>query len=155
MYFLFLLLWIVFNGQITMEIFIFGLGISAAIYWFICKFMDYSPKTDMKILKKLFRGIQFVFVLIAEIIKANFQVMRYIFTVREEVEPRLIKFRTDLKSDGARVALANSITLTPGTITVALEGEQYQVHCLDKELAEGIEDSIFVELLHKMEENTK
>lgn len=152
---MFLLLWIVFNGQITMEIFIFGLGISAAIYWFICKFMDYSPKTDMKILKKLFRGIQFVFVLIAEIIKANFQVMRYIFTVREEVEPRLIKFRTDLKSDGARVALANSITLTPGTITVALEGEQYQVHCLDKELAEGIEDSIFVELLHKMEENTK
>ena len=49
------------------------------------------------------------------------------------------------------MVLANSITLTPGTITVGLEGQEFYVHCLDKELAEGMENSIFVELLEKME----
>jgi multisubunit Na+/H+ antiporter MnhE subunit len=38
MYILFFLLWIVFNGRVTTEIVIFGLVISAAIYWFMCKF---------------------------------------------------------------------------------------------------------------------
>ena len=47
--------------------------------------------------------------------------------------------------------LANSITLTPGTITVSLEGNDFYVHCLDKEFAEGIDSSAFVELLQKME----
>ena len=48
--------------------------------------------------------------------------------------------------------LANSITLTPGTITVSVEDDRFCVHCLDKELAEGMEDSVFVKLLEEMEE---
>lgn len=51
----------------------------------------------------------------------------------------------------AKVILANSITLTPGTITVSVEGDVFCVHCLDKELAEGIENSVFVQLLERME----
>ena len=47
--------------------------------------------------------------------------------------------------------MANSITLTPGTITVAIEGNEFVVHCLDKSFAEGIEDSVFVKLLQKMD----
>ena len=49
------------------------------------------------------------------------------------------------------MVLANSITLTPGTITIRMEGNEFYVHCLDKEFAEGMESSIFVELLSKME----
>jgi multicomponent Na+:H+ antiporter subunit E len=50
------------------------------------------------------------------------------------------------------VILANSITLTPGTITVSLTDDHLLVHCLDKSLAEGMDDSVFVRLLQKMEE---
>lgn len=114
--------------------------------------MDYNPKTELKILKKLGKGLHYIFVLIIEVIKANVQVMRYIFSVKEEVEPCIIKFKTNLKTESAKVALANAITLTPGTITVSLENDEYQVHCLDKELAKGIEDSVFVKLLQEMEE---
>lgn len=60
-------------------------------------------------------------------------------------------FTSDLKSGLARVILANSITLTPGTITVGLEGSDFYVHCLDREFAKGMESSVFVELLRKME----
>lgn len=42
--------------------------------------------------------------------------------------------------------------MTPGTITVTLTENEYMVHCLDKELAEGISSSVFVELLKKIEE---
>ena len=60
-------------------------------------------------------------------------------------------FNTDLKTGLAKVLLANSITLTPGTITVSVEDNRFCVHCLDRELAEGLEDSAFVELLKEIE----
>ena len=72
-------------------------------------------------------------------------------TPRYQVEPQLVHFTSDLKSEMAKVILANSITLTPGTITVSLEGSDFYVHCLDREFAEGMEHSVFVELLEKME----
>ena len=73
-------------------------------------------------------------------------------TQKEVMEPVIVKFRTSLKKEVTRVILANSITLTPGTITVSLEEDELTVHCLDKSLAEGMEDSIFVKMLEKMDE---
>lgn len=116
--------------------------------------MDYNPKTEWKRIRKCGKGIRYLFLLIREIIKANVQVLHYIFTLKEEVEPAIITFKTDLKTENAKVALANSITLTPGTITVSLKDNTYEVHCLDKELSEGIEDSCFVKLLKEMEEES-
>lgn len=105
--------------------------------------------------KNLYRnikwGIVYTVILILEILKANIGVMRLILSPQYEVEPKLVRFRTDLKTDIARVILANSITLTPGTITVTLEGDEYVVHCLDASMAEGMDDSIFVQLLHQFE----
>ena len=69
------------------------------------------------------------------------------------MEPVIVRVHTDLKSETARVILANSITLTPGTITVSMTDNDLLVHCLDKSLSEGMEDSVFVRLLKKMEEN--
>ncbi len=67
------------------------------------------------------------------------------------MEPVLIQFDMNFKSDTSKFMLANSITLTPGTITVSVEGNTFTVHCLDKSLAQGIETSVFVKLLEKME----
>lgn len=151
MYLIFFLIWIIFNGQFTWEIAAFGVVISAAMYWFICKFMNYKPRMDVLLCKKFFLIVQYIFVLIKEIIKANFAVIRMILSSRYELEPVIVRFRTDLKTMPARILLANSITLTPGTITVSLEGNEYVVHCLDKELAKGINNSLFVTLLKRLE----
>ena len=72
-----------------------------------------------------------------------------------DVEPAVVKFKSSLKSERARVALANSITLTPGTVTVRLQFDEFTVHCLDKSLAEGLNDSIFVKLLERIEAVTE
>lgn len=155
MYVLFLVLWIIFNANFTWEIFFIGAIISAALYWFVCKFMDYSPKKDLQGLKQLGNVLRYIVILVVEIIKANGQVIHFILTSKYEVEPKLVKFRTDLKKDASRAILANSITLTPGTITVTLTGNEYVVHCLDKELAEGMSDSIFVKQLRAMEKSKR
>ena len=151
MFFIFFLIWIIFNGQFTFEIAAFGVVVAGLMYLFICKFLNYHPKTDLLFCKKFFLVLQYVFVLITEIIKANFAVIKMIMSSRYEIEPAIVRFKTDLKSTPARVLLANSITLTPGTITVSLEEDEYVVHCLDKELAEGINSSVFVTLLRRLE----
>lgn len=152
MFLLFFLVWVIFNGQLTTEIAAFGIVIAAVMYLFLWKFFDYTPRFDLFLWRKGPLLVRYLFTLIVEILKANLVVFKMIYTAQYELEPVVVHFKTGLHSTFARVLLANSITLTPGTITVALTGDEYTVHCLDKELAEGISSSVFVELLTRLEE---
>ncbi|MBQ0027913.1 MAG: Na+/H+ antiporter subunit E [Lachnospiraceae bacterium] len=151
MFVLFFIIWLIFNGQVTLEIAIFGLIISAGMYWFICKFCGYSPKREKINIMLALMVLKYICILIWEIIKANMSVIGLIMNSRNDIEPAVVRFSTDLRTESARVLLANSITMTPGTITVSLENNEYVVHCLDKSLADGINESVFVNELRKME----
>ena len=151
MFILLIVIWFIFNGKITTEIFILGILLSACIYLFMCRFMDYGLRKDIALIKKSVYFLYYIGVLIVEIIKANVQVMHLVLTDREVAEPVIIGYKTRLKTNLSRVILANSITLTPGTITVSLEEDELVVHCLDKSMAEGMDDLIFERLLEKME----
>ena len=148
---LFLIVWVIFNGRVTLEIILFGMAVAGAVFAFVCKFMDYSIEQERALYRKLPLFGKYLAVLIKEIIKANLAVFRLILTRKEVVEPVIVKVHTNLKSETARVILANSITLTPGTITVSLTEQELLVHCLDKSLSEGMEDSELVRLLESME----
>ena len=136
-----------------MEILLFGLVISAAVFAFVCRFMDYSIEKEKQNLKKVFLFIRYVCVLVMEIVKANFTVIHMILSEEEEVEPALVNFTSDMQTPAGKALLANAITLTPGTITVSLEDSEYVVHCLDKELAMGMDNSDFVKLISELEED--
>lgn len=151
MFVLFFLVWVIFNGQLTLEIAVFGVAIAGAMYWFICRFLNYKPAYDLFFCKKAPLLIHYLITLIIEILKANGTVFKMIYSAKYELEPAVVHFRTDLQTTFARVLLANSITLTPGTITVSLEDDLYTVHCLDKQLAQGIDSSVFVKLLERIE----
>ena len=149
---LFFLVWVVFNGRLTLEIALFGVAVAGAVFAFVCKFMGYSLQMELRFYKKIPSFCQYLYYLVKEIIAANITVSRMILTRKEQMEPVIVHVHTDLKTETARMMLANSITLTPGTITVALTENDLLVHCLDKSLSQGMEDSVFVRLLHKMEE---
>ncbi|MCR5766871.1 MAG: Na+/H+ antiporter subunit E [Lachnospiraceae bacterium] len=151
MFLLLTLLWIVFNGRFTIEVLLFGVAISGLICFFLVRFLGYSFRKELRALKILPDLIIYIFVLLIEIIKANFTVMKLILFKAREIEPVVVHFHTDLKSRYAKVLLANSITLTPGTITSSMHDDEYYVHCLDKKLGNGISDSVFVRRLKKME----
>lgn len=151
MYILFFLVWIIFNGKITLEIILFGLVISALMYAFACKFTEWNPAKDRYLLRKSGLILRYARLLIWEIIKANMTTIRMIVSPKSHPEPVIVQFRTSLKSRTAKVILANSITLTPGTITVSLEEDEFTVHCLDRSLSEGLENSSFEQALLKLE----
>lgn len=151
MYLLFFAIWVILNGRITPEVVLFGVVIATLMFAFICKFMDYSVKKEVWLFKNFFLLLWYLIVLIVEILKANFAVVKMIFSVKYQIEPALVTFKSPLKTGFANFLLANSITLTPGTITVSSENGEFVVHCLDKDLAVGMDDSIFVHLLKKLE----
>ncbi len=148
---LFFVFWIILNGKITLEICIFGVVISALVFLFAWKFLGYSLKKEIKGYRFIGMYLVYAGIVIREIFKANFDVMKIVLKRKYKPEPQLVTFSTELKSEGLRVALANSITLTPGTISVSLEDNKYIVHCLDKSFAEGLDDSCFVKYLMKIE----
>jgi len=144
-------LWLILNGRITLEICLFGLAICVLIYLFMCRFMDFSPKKDMRLMRNTGYAVIYFFVLLKEIFISNFKVMMIVLFKHIPITPALTEVRVNLKSRITRTILANSITLTPGTITVKVEGDVFTVHCLSQEMIEGIEDSTLTRLLKRME----
>ena len=152
MFFIFLILWLIFSLKINVEIAAVGTVVSIAAYWFARKHLRHKTAADRKILKNMRHGLRYIAILIYEIAKANVIMFRIVFSRNPEIKPRLIFFKTNLKTGAARVVLANSITLTPGTITVALNDDVFCIHCLNEKMADGIEESVFVRQLRKFEE---
>mgnify|MGYP004454970979 CR=1 len=148
---LFFLVWIIFNGAITTEICIFGVVVAFLMFGFVCKFMDYSWRKEKLLIQRSGYFLLYLGNLLIEIVRANVSVCHFVLSDRDEIHPVMVSFHTTLKSSLARVILTNSITLTPGTITVSLQGDEVIVHCLDRSLAEGMEDSSFVKMLEHME----
>ena len=148
---LFFLVWVVFNGRLTLEIALFGIAVAAAVFAFVCRFMDYSVQKELRFYRLLPAFVQYLYYLIKEIILANLGVCRMILTRREQMEPVIVHVHAKLKSETARVILANSITLTPGTVTVDEKDGEFLVLCLDKASAEGIPDWSLVRILKKLE----
>ena len=68
--------------------------------------------------------------LLIEIIKANLQVVRVIFSGPQQVRPRLLEVKPLQQTEIGRVIFANSITLTPGTVSVDLRHDVVRVHAL-------------------------
>ena len=74
-----------------------------------------------------------------EIVKSSLNVTKIILDPKLPINPRLIQYSTNLENNPAVVLLGNSITLTPGTITVEVSSKELVVHALDDESTNGLE----------------
>ena len=151
MYLLLYIFWIILNGKITLEICLIGVAATALIGLLMRVLFGYTLALDLRILKKVPLFICYIFVLIWEIIKASAAMFSYIFNEKETVEPVLVTFKPQLKTRLGRFILANSITLTPGTITVEADGESFTVHCLNRRALDVSPDSVFLRWIRRLE----
>ena len=151
MYLLLYIFWIILNGKITLEICLIGVAATALIGLLMRVLFGYTLALDLRILKKVPLFICYIFVLIWEIIKASAAMFSYIFKDKETVEPVLVTFKPQLKTRLGRFILANSITLTPGTITVEADGENFTVHCLNRRALDVSPDSVFLRWIRRLE----
>ena len=77
--------------------------------------------------------------LIKEIFLANIQVVKHVWLGNKSISPVFATITVSQKTDIGKVIYANSITLTPGTVTVNIEGDQFLVHALIKESINDLE----------------
>ena len=145
----FFLFWIILNGRVTVELVGFGILISAAVTVFSVKVMGYSLANEARFWRNFPLFLLYVLNLLVEILKAALAVMGLVLSGKKP-DPVIVEFHSGFDTMLQNVLLANSITLTPGTITVFLEGDHFVIHSLRKEYAQGIEDSSFVRLLKKI-----
>lgn len=155
MFFVLFAFWLLLNGRWTTEVAVVGAVLSLLMYLFLWKFMDYSPRREAKLLLRIPKAVCYLFFLIGEIVKSAFQTIRLIWSPRLETEPKLVSFETGLKTESGKVILANSITMTPGTITVDIRENRLLVHCLDDSFADGLEDSEMERRIRRLEGGAK
>lgn len=84
------------------------------------------------------RTVTFVAWLLTRVVVACVVVARAVLDPRLPIDPRSLRFRTELRSPLARTLLAHSITLTPGTVTVEANGDELTVHAMFPNAADGL-----------------
>lgn len=151
MFFLLFAFWLLLNGQWTGEIAVVGLVLSGLIYLFSWKFMGYSPRVEARLLRRLPRAVGYGAYLVGEILKSAWATILLVWSPKLETQPQLKGFDSQLKTTAGKVVLANSITMTPGTITVDVRDGHYLVHCLDESFGEGLEGSEMEKRVSRLE----
>ena len=129
--------WILLSGQF--ELLMLGLGLlSLALTVFLAKRMNLIDDESFPL--HLFSQFPAFFIyILKEIVKANIEVVkRIIKSDRKSISPQFIEIPAPQKSELGRVIYANSITLTPGTVSVALSKNKLTVHALTKETAQEL-----------------
>ncbi len=104
------------------------MGVSAMVSSMI--FQDRLPLPSLAI-KKLIYFFLYIPFLFKEIIKANIDVASRVIKPVIPINPGIIAAKTKLKSKVGRMILANSITLTPGTLSVDIKDDTFYIHCID------------------------
>lgn len=151
MYILLFCFWLLLNGKLTAEVCLLGLAITAALAALEYGLFGYKPNRELRAIRKAPLFLAYVFVLLWEIVKAGLLVSKCVLFKKYTVTPKLVTFRTDLRTDFGRFLLANSITLTPGTITIRVEGDALTVHCLDGSMLDCSENSTFQRWIRRLE----
>ncbi len=152
MFFLLLGLWLLLNGRVTLEVLLIGVFFSAVLYWASYKLLGVRPKWELNLLRKSIKAIKYLFLLTWNILVSNVQVMGVILSPKaKKVKPQLVWFDSPVKSTLGEVILANSITLTPGTITVDVQDDLFLIHCLDESFDMGTEGFEMEERIMKLE----
>ena len=125
--------WLTLSGYFIPMILTFG-AISIAIVVWMCRRMGILDGETVPYLSLLPTTSYFVW-LFVEIVKANMQVVKAVLSPDLEVSPTLVKIPLNTDVDIAETMFANSITLTPGTVSVDMKPDHILVHALLEEMS--------------------
>jgi multicomponent Na+:H+ antiporter subunit E len=122
--------WMVANSTVAVVVVLLGAAITLPIAWILASSGHTWNRirwTPDGLLHFSLYGATFL----VELVKANITMMRYVYAPRIDIKPGIVKVRTRLKSPIGRLALANTIALTPGSLVMELSGDTLFIHLLD------------------------
>ncbi|UGV41004.1 Na+/H+ antiporter subunit E [Methanococcoides orientis] len=139
------LVWCFVHGTISATNFLVGLILGPIVIYPFRELYDFTRKksyanTIMKIPKQL----KFLAVLLIEIIKANIIVAKIVLSPKLDIKPGIVAVPIRTETDIGITAIANTITLTPGTLTIDVSDDRkvLYVHAIDASDPEGLRESI-------------
>lgn len=147
--FLYLLFWIVLSGNIKIETLCIGIIVSLLVSILNVNLVSSNRKLNYK--RNIGLWISYTIMLIKEILVSNFNVAKIVLSPQIVISPQVVIIKTKIKSDFHKTIFANSITLTPGTLTISLDKDRIAVHCLKDEFASGLTNSAFEKIILKVE----
>lgn len=122
--------WVLFTGSVSMESLL--MGGAFAFFVALLTYDSFIAETEAawrSLLPRLHWGIAYLAVLVWEIYRSSFSLSWMILSGR--YRPRVVHFRTRLRTDIARAAVATSITVTPGTVTLEMDDDHLIIHWID------------------------
>ena len=122
--------WIFIGSSLDLDVVIAGALVSAALAFVFASFSDIWRSLSWTP-RKAYHFIAYTGVFIVELVRANLNMLRYVYAPRIDIKPAVVKVKTRLKSPIGRLALVNSIALTPGSLVLDIEGDTIFVHWLD------------------------
>lgn len=137
LYTLLLLFWLLLSTSLKPFHLFFGL-VSTALVTMFTYDMVFVNEEGKNNLKKSIRFISYLPWLAYQIIIANIDVAKRVLDPEMPIDPVMVTFDSVLKTDLSRTTLANSITLTPGTVTVDIDNNTFLVHALAKGLGDDL-----------------
>ena len=144
---------IILNGTVSVEIAGVGVVVCGLAALLAVKVLGWNKEKEKKLLRLIPDGFCYICLVVREIIKANIDVMKVIFSRDlKEMKPAIFTFDSGLKSEFARTVLSDSITITPGTYTVKTDGPMLTVHRLGDGFDIAVDEFCFAQSLKKIEE---
>jgi len=139
---LLMITWVVLSGQFDAFHLTLGLISCGLVTWMSSNMLFRSR--EQPVAERIHEGLKLIVYflwMIWQIFVANIVILRLALVpgAIKEVNPSIVHFKTGLKSDFAKFLLANSITLTPGTVTIKIIGEDFYVHAINEKAAEGLD----------------
>ena len=141
-------LWVALSGKLNGLFLTAGL-ISAGVVLFVTESIfhpsdplgfERPPSRFSWLAATTFRLVAYFPLLLWEIAVANIHVARLVLDPRMPISPSLVEFESPLSTEASNAVLANSITLTPGTVTVDMSAHRFIVHCISETSRQGIQD---------------
>lgn len=122
-------LWLVINASVELPVVASGALVSLVLSWI---FLRRSPVWRIEMTPRTaFHFLAYTVVFFAEMVKANVEMIRYVYAPRIDIRPGIVKINVRLRSPIGRLALANSIALTPGSLVMDVTEDAMFIHWLD------------------------
>lgn len=124
------IVWMAANSTLAIEVALIGTVVSFALAYAFTSSSDawrrirWTPAG-------FYHFLAYTGTFLVELVKANIAMMRIVYSPRIDIKPGVVRIRTRLKSPIGRLALANTIALTPGSLVLDLKDDLLYIHWLD------------------------
>jgi len=131
--------WLALTGSLEFSNIILGLSAAAVVGALTARLL-WTGDAPILNTRQALALIAYIPALAWDIVRSAVHVAGIVFDPKLPVDPAVIRHRAEFARLVSRVAYANSVTMTPGTLTVDADGDEYVIHCLDREFAAEVEE---------------